>query len=128
MADRIGDIFDLNGIPYTREVNSTVFPRLKILGKDKKRFDFVVTTREKIYLMEVNFYSGGGSKLNEVARSYSDIGPKINSLPEFEFVWVTDGQGWFSAKNKLEEAYSIIPNIYNLTTIYDFVNKVKSEL
>ena len=128
MADRIGDIFDLNGIPYTREVNSTVFPRLKILGKDKKRFDFVVTTRAKIYLMEVNFYSGGGSKLNEVARSYSDIGPKINSLPEFEFVWVTDGQGWFSAKNKLEEAYSIIPNIYNLTTINDFVNKVKSEL
>lgn len=128
MADRIGDIFDLNGIPYTREVNSTLFPRLKILGKDKKRFDFVVTTRAKIYLMEVNFYSGGGSKLNEVARSYSDIGPKINSLPEFEFVWVTDGQGWFSAKNKLEEAYSIIPNIYNLTTINDFVNKVKSEL
>ena len=128
MADRIGDIFDLNGIPYTREVNSTVFPRLKILGKDKKRFDFVVTTRAKTYLMEVNFYSGGGSKLNEVARSYSDIGPKINSLPEFEFVWVTDGQGWFSAKNKLEEAYSIIPNIYNLTTINDFVNKVKSEL
>ena len=128
MADRIGDIFDLNGIPYTREVNSTVFPRLKILGKDKKRFDFVVTTRAKIYSMEVNFYSGGGSKLNEVARSYSDIGPKINSLPEFEFVWVTDGQGWFSAKNKLEEAYSIIPNIYNLTTINDFVNKVKSEL
>lgn len=128
MADRIGDIFDLNGIPYTREVNSTVFPKLKILGKDKKRFDFVVTTRAKIYLMEVNFYSGGGSKLNEVARSYSDIGPKINSLPEFEFVWVTDGQGWFSAKNKLEEAYSIIPNIYNLTTINDFVNKVKSEL
>ena len=67
-------------------------------------------------------------ELNEVARSYSDIGPKINSLPEFEFVWVTDGQGWFSAKNKLEEAYSIIPNIYNLTTINDFVNKVKSEL
>lgn len=128
MADRIGDIFDLNGIPYSREVNSTVFPRLKILGKDKKRFDFVVTTRAKTYLMEVNFYSGGGSKLNEVARSYSDIGPKINSLPEFEFVWVTDGQGWFSAKNKLEEAYSIIPNIYNLTTINDFVNKVKSEL
>ena len=28
------------------------------------------------YLIEVNFYSGGGSKLNEVARSYSDIAPK----------------------------------------------------
>ena len=125
MADRIGDIFDLNGIPYTREVNSTVFPRLKILGKDKKRFDFVVTTRAKIYLMEVNFYSGGGSKLNEVARSYSDIAPKINSVPGFEFVWITDGIGWKSAKNKLQEAYSIIPSIYNLTSIKEFLKEIK---
>ena len=125
MADRIGDIFDLNGIPYTREVNSTVFPRLKILGKDKKRFDFVVTTRAKTYLMEVNFYSGGGSKLNEVARSYSDISPKINSVPGFEFIWITDGKGWNSARNKLQEAFSIIPGVYNLTSIYQFIESIK---
>lgn len=128
MANRIASILDSFNIPYEREVNSTVFPRLSILGKDKKRFDFVITTRKKTYLIEVNFYSGGGSKLNEVARSYSDIGPKINSLPEFEFVWITDGQGWYSAKNKLEEAYFIIPSIYNLTTINSFIEKVKSEL
>ena len=128
MANRIASILDSFNIHYEREVNSTIFPRLSILGKDKKRFDFVITTHKKTYLIEVNFYSGGGSKLNEVARSYSDIGPKINSLPEFEFVWITDGQGWFSAKNKLEEAYFIIPSIYNLTTINSFIEKVKSEL
>lgn len=128
MANRIASILDSFNIPYEREVNSTIFPRLSILGKDKKRFDFVITTHKKTYLIEVNFYSGGGSKLNEVARSYSDIGPKINSLPEFEFVWITDGQGWFSAKNKLEEAYFIIPSIYNLTNINSFIEKVKSEL
>lgn len=127
MANRIAAILDSYNIPYEREVNSTIFPRLSILGKDKKRFDFVITTRKKTYLLEVNFYSGGGSKLNEVARSYSDIGPKINSLPEFEFVWITDGQGWLSAKNKLEEAYSIIPSVYNLTTIKYFVSKIKTE-
>ena len=73
------------------------------------------------YLIEVNFYSGGGSKLNEVARSYSEIAPKINAVNGFEFVWITDGIGWRSAKNKLQEAYSIIPSIYNLTSIADFL-------
>lgn len=128
MADKIASVFDDNNIIYKREVDSTIFPRLSILGKDKKRFDFVITTKKKTYLLEVNFYSSGGSKLNEVARSYSDIGPKIDSLHEFEFVWITDGQGWFSAKNKLEEAYFIIPNIYNLTTIQDFIDRIKPEV
>jgi type II restriction enzyme len=75
--------------------------------------------------MEVNFYSGGGSKLNEVARAYSDIAPKINAVRGFEFVWITDGIGWNSAKNKLQEAYSIIPRVYNLTTVMDFIRELK---
>lgn len=128
MANRIASIFDDNNITYEREVNSTMFPQLNILGKDKKRFDFVVTTKKKTYLMEVNFYSGGGSKLNEVARSYSDIGPKINSLPKFEFVWITDGQGWYSAKNKLEEAYFILPSLFNLSNIQELIEKIKAEI
>ena len=72
--------------------------------------------------IEVNFYSGGGSKLNEVARSYTDVAPKVNSVTGFEFVWITDGIGWNSARSKLEEAFAAIPSIYNLTTISDFIN------
>lgn len=115
------------GINYRSEVSSKEWPELtKVLGDDEKRFDFVVETPSKVYLMEVNFYSGGGSKLNEVARSYSDIAPKINSVGGFEFVWVTDGIGWKSAKNKLQEAFGIIPSVYNLTSIRDFLLNVKS--
>ena len=84
----------------------------------------MIETPNKIYLIEVNFYSGGGSKLNEVARSYSDIAPKINSVQGFEFVWITDGIGWKSAKNKLQEAYSIIPSVYNLTNINEFITSL----
>ena len=64
--------------------------------------------------------------LNEIARSYSDIAPKINSVSGFEFVWITDGIGWKSARNKLQEAYNIIPSIYNLTNIQDFINLIKA--
>jgi type II restriction enzyme len=122
MENAVANIFRQNNIPFRQEVYSTEWPELQhVLGDDEKRFDFVVTTPNKTYLIEVNFYSGGGSKLNEVARSYSDISPKINSVNGFEFVWITDGIGWKSAKNKLQEAYSIIPSIYNLTTINDFI-------
>lgn len=55
----------------------------------------------------------------------SDIAPKINANKKYEFVWITDGQGWLSAKNKLEEAYSIIPRVYNLTTLPSFVEELK---
>ena len=68
------------------------------------------------------FLSEYGSKLNEVARSCSDIAPKINAVEGFEFVWITDGIGWNSAKNKLQEAFNIIPSIYNLTSIQSFIN------
>jgi type II restriction enzyme len=116
------------GVPFRQEVYSREWPLItKALGDDEKRFDFVIDTPSKVFLMEVNFYSGGGSKLNEVARSYTDISYKINSVPGFEFVWITDGIGWQSARNKLQEAYNYIPSVYNLTTIDDFISSVKSE-
>ena len=126
MEGMVARILDKNSIRYRQEVYSSEWPKItKVLGDDEKRFDFVIEAKDKTYLIEVNFYSGGGSKLNEVARSYSDIAPKINSVPGFEFVWITDGIGWNSAKNKLQEAYSIIPSVYNLTNISSFIAGLK---
>ncbi|CEN35318.1 type II restriction endonuclease [Capnocytophaga cynodegmi] len=127
MSKAVASIFDKAGISYRTEVNHTIFPEIMSLGTDVKRFDFVIETPEKTYLIETNFYNTGGSKLNEVARAYSDVAMKINQYPQYEFVWITDGQGWLSAKNKLEEAYNIIPSVYNLTTLGEFVEKVKNE-
>lgn len=128
MAKAVALKFKGANIPYRAEVNSTEFEEIKSLGQDLKRFDFVVQTSKKIYLIETNFYNSGGSKLNEVARAYTDIAPKINQYDKFEFVWITDGQGWLSAKNKLGEAYSLIPSVYNLATLEDFISKIKEEL
>ena len=124
MENSVAAIFSSHNIDYRQEVYSSDFPELSILGEDEKRFDFVIETRVKTYLIEVNFYSGGGSKLNETARSYTELAPKINALDNFEFVWITDGQGWLSAKNKLEEAFYAIPGVYNLTSIEEFIKKV----
>lgn len=126
MESVVAHILSNEGIKYRQEVYSREWPSIShVLGNDEKRFDFIVEIPQKTYLIEVNFYSDGGSKLNEIARSYSDIAPKINSVPDFEFVWITDGIGWRSAKNKLQEAYNIIPSIYNLTNIQEFINRLK---
>ena len=127
MSKAISLLFDREEIYYKKEVNSTLFLDIESLGVDVKRFDFVIKTRKKTYLIETNFYNTGGSKLNEVARAYSEVAPKINQYENYEFVWITDGQGWLSIKNKLEEAYNTIPSVYNLTTLSEFVKKVKKE-
>ena len=127
MSKAVSLLFDREEIYYKKEVNSTLFLDIESLGVDVKRFDFVIKTKKKTYLIETNFYNTGGSKLNEVARAYSEVAPKINQYENYEFVWITDGQGWLSAKNKLEEAYNTIPSVYNLTTLSEFVEKVKKE-
>jgi len=122
----VARIFNNAGIAFREQVSSKEFPAIAdVLGVDQKVFDFVISTDAKTYLIEVNFYSGGGSKLNEVARSYTDLAPKINDVEGFEFVWITDGIGWNSARNKLQEAFAAIPSIFNLTTINSFIDQVK---
>lgn len=126
MESMVEEILKKNKLNYRREVYSREWPGIsKVLGDDEKRFDFVIIKPQKKYLMEVNFYSGGGSKLNEVARAYSELSPKINGVSGFEFVWVTDGKGWNTARNKLQEAYKVIPRLYNLTTLKSFIEEIK---
>lgn len=125
MEHTISRILNSYSIPFRQEVYSEEWPAIKTaLGDDKKRFDFVFCHDDITFLLEVNFYSSGGSKLNEVARAYSELAPKINAVKGFEFVWVTDGVGWHEAKNKLQEAYKAIPRVYNLTTIHNFIKEL----
>ncbi len=94
-------------------------------GKTEKRFDFVIKTENMIYGIETNFYGSGGSKLNETARSYKTLALEIDTIEGFTFVWFTDGKGWTSAKNNLEETFDIMEHIYN---IKDLENGIITEV
>ncbi len=83
-------------------------------GKMEKRFDFVVKTSNMIYGIETNFYGSSGSKLNETARSYKTLALETDTIEGFTFVWFTDGKGWMSARNNLEETFDVMDNIYNI--------------
>ena len=94
-------------------------------GKMEKRFDFVIKTDDMIYGIETNFYGSGGSKLNETARSYKTLALEIDTIDGFTFVWFTDGKGWTSARNNLEETFDVMEHIYS---IKDLENGIINEV
>ncbi len=94
-------------------------------GKTEKRFDFVIKTPTMIYGIETNFYGSGGSKLNETARSYKTLAWETDTIEGFTFVWFTDGKGWMSARNNLEETFDAMAHLYN---IRDLENGIIAEV
>lgn len=85
----------------------------------------MLKTKSNVYCIETNFYSSGGSKLNETARSYKQIAEESKNIKKFKFVWFTDGKGWISAKNNLEETFDVLENLYNIN---DLENGIINEL
>ena len=86
-------------------------------GKAEKRFDFVIKTDNNVYGIETNFYGSGGSKLNETARSYKTLALEAKTIDGFKFAWFTDGKGWNSARNNLEETFDVLDDVYNINDL-----------
>lgn len=86
-------------------------------GKMEKRFDFVIKTDNQIYVIETNFYSSGGSKLNETARSYKTLANEVVTIDGVTFIWFTDGCGWNSARHNLEETFDVLDTLYNINDL-----------
>lgn len=94
-------------------------------GKAEKRFDFVVKGKDVVYGIETNFYTSGGSKLNETARSYKTITMETKDLDYFKFVWFTDGWGWGRARNNLKETFDVLEHLYCISDLEDgIISKV----
>jgi len=130
----------IKGVDYFKEMKKSDIEKMFGLNLDKisnngkveKRFDFVIKKDEHIYALEVNFYTGGGSKLNETARSYKTLALESKGIENFTFVWFTDGVGWNSARNNLEETFDVLDTIYNIKDLEDgiieelLISKVKT--
>lgn len=87
------------------------------VDKSERRFDVAVFSSEKkkCWLIETNYYGGGGSKLKAVAGEFTELSQFVEtSDDDVTFIWVTDGQGWKTAHLPLAEAFAHIPNVFNL--------------
>jgi type II restriction enzyme len=83
-------------------------------NKAVKRFDFVVKHHGVVFGIETNCYGSSGSKLNEVARSYKELFSESQMVNGFEFIWITDGEGWIAARPNLQETFDAFDNVYNI--------------
>lgn len=118
----------IKGKTYFKELNKSDVEQMFHLDlsgisnqdKTEKRFDFVFKGPfGEIYACECNFYSGGGSKLNETARSYKTLTLEAKDITGFTFVWFTDGIGWTSARHNLEETFDVLDTLYNIKDLED---------
>jgi len=91
-----------------------------VIDKTDRKFDFAIlnTKNNKLFLIEVNFYSGQGSKLKATAGEYISLNNFLKGKNKnVEFLWITDGKGWLSVKNALLEAYNNCVLILNLRAV-----------
>jgi len=125
MEDLCESYIKKTGLPYGKEVyiseveakTGLNLSSISNNGEATKRFDFVIYGKRNTYGVECNFYAGGGSKLNETARSYKTIALEAKEIPGFKFVWLTDGQGWNSARKNLKETFDVLDTIFNINDL-----------
>ena len=88
------------------------------VDKNRRRFDFGLYNKKKnkLYLIEVNFYTVGGSKLKATAGEYKGLNDFVKEQG-IDFIWITDGKGWLTALNPLEETFNHNDYVINLNMI-----------
>lgn len=86
------------------------------IKKANKIFDFAIKANDKLYLIETNYYGGGGSKLKATAGEYTQLYDNLKEQSH-NFIWITDGIGWKSARNPLEDAFFHIDHVLNLKMV-----------
>jgi len=94
------------------------------IDKNSRRFDFALFNKKskKLYLIEVNYYSGGGSKLKATAGEYQYLNDFVTSQ-NIDFIWITDGKGWMTALHSLEETFNHNDYVINLDMIKNGILK-----
>lgn len=87
------------------------------VDKSERRFDEAIydPKTKRVWIIETNYYGGGGSKLKAVAGEFTTLNNFVStSKDNVTFIWVTDGQGWNTARRPLSEAFGHITNVFNL--------------
>ncbi|MBF0522227.1 MAG: type II restriction endonuclease [Candidatus Omnitrophica bacterium] len=103
----IQDICKRNGLEYLKEASANkIKEKFKVnvpVDKSSRRYDFVISNKKEIFILEVNFYSGGGSKLKATAGEYRDLANVLKG--KHKFIWITDGEGWKTTSRPLRETF-----------------------
>ncbi len=78
--------------------------------------DFAIKKGAKLLSMEVNFYSGQGSKPQEIVDAYINRQRELQNSG-WQFVWITDGNGWRQGQNQIRKAIEQMDYVLNINFI-----------
>ena len=80
-----------------------------------RKADFILINADKdrVVNIEVNFYSGTGSKPQEIVDSYINRQEELKENG-FAFIWIADGYGWKGQKNQIEKGFRKVNYLLNL--------------
>jgi len=116
----VKDMCKKNKYHYVREATAgkikDTFGLNVPVDKSSRRYDFVIHNGKSLYLIETNFYGGGGSKLKSTAGEYKSLQDYLRKSGH-PFIWITDGLGWKTTIRPLEEAFNHIDFVFNLSFV-----------
>ena len=93
------------------------------IDKTNRKFDFAVFHKKQLYLIETNYYSGGGSKIKSTAGEYKQLNDFIKKQG-FKLIWITDGLGWKTTLNSLKETFKYNDYIFNLKIVNNALKEI----
>ena len=116
----IKDICARRNLQYLKEASAKAVSQkwglaLKV-DKSSRRIDFAINNKGRLFLIETNFYGGGGSKLKSTAGEYKSMFDFWKN-DGHEFIWVTDGKGWKKTQLPLRETFDHTDYILNLEMV-----------
>ena len=118
----VSDFCKEKGFEYISQARATEIKKkwdvLVKVDKSERSFDFAIFNpkTKNIKLIETNFYNGGGSKLKAVCGEFKSLYTELKEQ-NIDFIWVTDGLGWYTTKRPLEETYNHNDYVFNLTSL-----------
>lgn len=115
----IADLCNKKKYRYLKEANSEKikqeFGYDVPVDKSSRRYDFVIDNGKELYIVETNFYGGGGSKLKSTAGEYRNLFDVLSG--KYKFIWITDGHGWKTTARPLRETFDHNDYLFNLTML-----------
>lgn len=115
----ISDLCERNNFKYLKEANAEKikqeFDYDVPVDKSSRRYDFIIDNGKKLFIIETNFYGGGGSKLKSTAGEYRNLFDVLSG--RYEFFWITDGLGWETTTKPLRETFNHNDYIFNLAML-----------
>ncbi len=119
----IQDLCDKHNCKYLKEANAK---KIKNewgydvpVDKSSRRYDFIIESNKELFIVETNFYGGGGSKLKSTAGEYRNLFDVLKG--KYKFIWITDGFGWKNTQNPLRETFDHNDHLFTLKLLEEGV-------